>query len=302
VSEGKVRGLRLLKDALARRSMFILTIVPGLVVALMVFGLLLRSRSILAVKSVSQLLFSTAWHPLRGDFGLLAFISGTLWVTVVAMVIAVPISLLTAIYLSEYAPRVVREAARPIVDLLAGLPSVVYGVWGVLMVVPFVADQLAPLFGTTSSGYSILAGGIVLAIMVFPTIISVSLEVFTSIPHSLREASLSLGATRWETVKHVVLRKGGQGIIAAMVLGVSRAFGETMAVLMVVGNIPRIPKSIFSGGYPLPALIANNYGEMMSVPLYDSALMLASLVLLLVVLVFNVLARIILVRAERKAE
>jgi len=302
VKEGKVQGWRLLKDSLARRSMFILTLVPGLIVALMIFGLLLRSRSILAVKSVSHLLFSTAWHPLRGEFGLLAFITGTLWVTFVAMVIAVPISLLTAIYLSEYAPRVVREVARPIVDLLAGLPSVVYGVWGVLMVVPFVANQLAPLFGTTSSGYSILAGGIVLAIMVFPTIIHVSLEVFSSIPHSLREASLSLGATRWETVKHVVLRKGGQGIIAAMVLGVSRAFGETMAVLMVVGNIPRIPKSIFAGGYPLPALIANNYGEMMSVPLYDSALMLAALILLLVVLAFGVGARIILVKAERKAE
>jgi len=302
VNGGKISAFRLLKDNLARRSMFVLTIVPGLLVALMVVGLLLRSKAILAVKPLSRLLFSSAWHPLRGEFGLLPFITGTLWVTAVAMVIAVPISLLAAVYLSEYAPRAVRETARPIVDLLAGLPSVVYGVWGILMVVPFVSDQLAPLFGTKSSGYSILAGGIVLAIMVFPTIIHVSLEVFTSIPHALREASFSLGATRWETVKHVVLRKGGQGIIAAVVLGVSRAFGETMAVLMVVGNIPKVPKSLFGAGYPLPALIANNYGEMMSIPLYDSALMLASLVLLVVVLVFNVLARIILVRAERKAE
>ena len=299
---GKTNAFRLLKDNLARRSMFVLTIVPGLLVALMVVGLLLRSKAILAVKPLSHLLFSSAWHPLRGEFGLLPFIAGTLWVTAVAMVIAVPISLLAAVYLSEYAPPAVRETARPIVDLLAGLPSVVYGVWGILMVVPFVSGQLAPLFGTKSSGYSILAGGIVLAIMVFPTIIHVSLEVFTSIPHDLREASLSLGATRWETVKHVVLRKGGQGIIAAVVLGLSRAFGETMAVLMVVGNIPKVPKSLFGAGYPLPALIANNYGEMMSIPLYDSALMLASLVLLVVVLVFNVLARIILVRAERKAE
>ncbi len=294
--------LRLLRDSLARKSMFILTMVPGLLVALMIFGLLWRSKSILAIKSVSHLLFSTAWHPLRGEFGMLAFIAGTLWVTAVAIIIAVPISLLTAVYLSEYAPKVVREVTRPIIDLLAGLPSVVFGVWGVLMVVPFVSGQLAPLFHTRSSGYSILSGGIVLAIMVFPTIIHVSLEVFTSIPQSLRDASLSLGATRWETVKHVVLRKGGQGIIAAVVLGLSRAFGETMAVLMVVGNVAKIPKSVFAAGYPLPALIANNYGEMMSVPLYDSALMLASLVLLMVVLVFNVLARIILVRAERKAE
>jgi phosphate transport system permease protein len=227
---------------------------------------------------------------------------GTLWVTFVSLILAVPVSLLTAIFLSEYAPRSVREFTKPIIDLLAGLPSVIYGVWGVLLVVPLVGRVLAPLFGVTSSGYTILAGGIVLAIMIFPTIISVSLEVFSTIPYPMREASLSLGATKWETVRHVVLKKGLQGIIAAIVLGLSRAFGETMAVLMVVGNLPIVPKSVFDAGYPLPALIANNYGEMMSVPLYDSALMLAALVLLLVVLFFNILARIILVRAEKRAE
>jgi phosphate transport system permease protein len=116
----------------------------------------------------------------------------------------------------------------------------------------------------------------------------------------MREASLSLGATRWETVRHVVLKKGLQGIIAAVVLGLSRALGETMAVLMVVGNIARVPRSVFDGGSTLPTLIANNYGEMMSVPLYDGALMLAAGVLLLVVLIFNVLARLILVRVERR--
>jgi len=225
---------------------------------------------------------------------------GTLWVTAVALIVAVPISLFASIYLSEYAPRAVQEFIRPMIDLLAGLPSVIYGVWGVLLIVPLVA-RIAPFFGATSSGYSILAGGLVLAIMIFPTIIYVSLEVISSIPYELREASLSLGATKWETVKHVVLKKGLQGIIAAIVLGLSRALGETMAVLMVVGNIPKVPKSVFDGGYPLPALIANNYGEMMSVPLYDSALMLAAGVLLVIVLVFNVLARIILVRVERRA-
>ncbi len=294
-------NFRLIKDRLAGRLMFFLTTMPGLIVVLMLLGLFQRSRPILALKSVTGLLFSSSWHPLRGDFGFFPFIMGTLWVTFVALVIALPISLLTAIYLSEYAPRLVREWSKPIIDLLAGIPSVVFGVWGILMVVPLVA-RLAPLFGTYSSGYCVLSGGIVLAIMVFPTIIHVSLEVFSSIPFQLREASLSLGATRWQTVKHVLLRKGSQGIIAAGVLGLSRAFGETMAVLMVVGNMPIVPKSVFQAGYPLPALIANNYGEMMSVPLYDSALMLAALILLLVVLFFNILARIILVRAERRAE
>ncbi len=292
---------RLFKDALARRGMSLLAVLPGLLVLLVVLGLFLKSRAILGVEPLSRLLFGTSWHPLRGEFGLFPFISGTIWVTVAALVLAVPVSILTAIYLSEFAPRFVREFSRPVVDLLAGLPSVVFGVWGVIVVVPFVGGVLAPLFGTSSSGYSVLAAGIVLAIMIFPTIIHISLEVFASIPASLREASLALGATRWETARHVVLRKGSQGILAASVLGFSRAFGETMAVLMVAGNVPAVPRSLFDPGYPLPALIANNYGEMMSVPRYDSALMLAALVLLAVVLFFNVLARRILVRAERRA-
>lgn len=292
--------MRLLKDRLARRAMGGLAAVPGLLVLLIVVGLFLKSKAILGVEPLSSLLFSTAWAPLKGQFGFFAFIMGTVWVTLTALVLAVPVSILTAVYLSEYAPRWVREAAKPVIDLLAGLPSVVYGVWGVLLVVPFVGDVLAPLFGVASSGYSILAGGLVLAVMIFPTIIHVTLEVFTSVPRSLRDASLSLGATKWETTRHVVLRKGAQGILAAGALGFSRAFGETMAVLMVVGNVPAVPRSLFDPGYPLPALIANNYGEMMSVPRYDSALMMAALVLMLIVLFFNVLARRILVRVERR--
>lgn len=294
--------MRLFKDYLARKTMLGLSFVPGLIVIVMCLGLFLKAEPILAQKSFFSLMFSSTWSPLRGEFGLFPFIMGTLWVTFVALVMAVPVSLLSAIYLSEYAPRFIREFTKPIIDLLAGLPSVIYGVWGVLLVVPFVGQVLAPFFGVQSSGYTILAGGVVLAIMIFPTIISVCLEVFSSVPYEMRETSLSLGATKWETVRYVVLKKGLQGIIAAVVLGLSRAFGETMAVLMVVGNIPRSPKSIFDSGYPLPALIANNYGEMMSVPLYDSALMLAAGALLLVVLAFNLLARFTLIRVERKAE
>ena len=293
--------MRLFKDRLARRTMLVLTSLPAFLVLLILTGLFLRSRPILAEKPFFSLILSPTWSPLRGDFGLLPFLLGTLWVTFIALAIAVPVSLLTAVYLSEYAPRFIREFTKPLIDLLAGLPSVIYGVWGVLLVVPLVGRLIAPVFGIQSSGYSLLAGGIVLAIMIFPTIISVSLEVFSSIPDQMREASLSLGATKWETVRHVVLKKGLQGIVAAVVLGLSRAFGETMAVLMVVGNIARVPHSVFDAGYPLPALIANNYGEMMSVPFYDAALMLAAAVLLLVVLIFNILARLILVRVNRRA-
>lgn len=297
----KGRAVRLRRDRRARRSMRLLSVLPGLLVVLILFGLYYKSRGILALKPLTSLLFGSEWKPLKGSFGFFPFILGTFWVTLTAMIIAVPVSLLTAIYLSEYAPRSVRGAAKSFIDLLSGIPSVVFGVWGVLMVVPFVA-KLAGWLGTYSSGYSVLAGAVVLAIMVFPTIILVCLEVFAAVPRDLHDASLALGATRWETVKHVVLRKGASGVFAAVVLGFSRAFGETMAVLMVVGNVAQAPKSLFDSAYPLPALIANNYGEMMSVPLYDSALMLAALVLLLVVLIFNLGARITLTRIERRVE
>lgn len=293
---------RLLKDALAGRFMLLLTIFAGLIVFVIAIGLYQRSRPILAIKSLSELLFSTSWHPLRKEFGFFPFIMGSLWVTGVAVVIAIPLCLLTAIFLSEYAPKWMREWTKPLIDLLAGIPSVVYGVWGVLVIVPLIKDHIAPFFGTFSSGYSVLAGGIVLAIMVFPIIIHVSLEVFRAVPYEIREASLSLGATRWQTIKHVVIRKAMPGIIAAIVLGLSRAFGETMAVLMVAGNVAKAPSSVLDPAYPLPALIANNYGEMLSVPLYDSALLLACLVLLLVVLFFNVIARVVLIRVERSVQ
>jgi len=290
---------RLLKDRLAGKALLVLTVFSGLILVFMTLGLYQRSRPILAMKSLGHLLFSSSWHPLRGEFGFFPFIMGSLWVTLAAVVIAVPLCLLTAIYLSEYAPRRMREFVRPFVDLLAGIPSVVFGVWGVLIVVPFIKDHIAPLTGSFSSGYSVLAAGIVLAIMIFPLIINLSLEVFASVPREMREASLALGATRWQTVKYAVVRKAFPGIVAAVLLGLSRAFGETMAVLMVAGNVARVPHSLLDPSYPLAALIANNYGEMLSVPMYDSALLLASLILLVVVLLFNVGARLVLVRVTK---
>jgi phosphate transport system permease protein len=294
------------RDRLAGRIVGLLTLGTALLVPVMALALLLRTRPILLVKPWGELLFSTIWHPLKGAFGFYPFIMGTLWVTGVAMAIAVPPSLLTAIYLAEYASPRVRSLAKPFIDLLAGIPSVVYGVWGVLTVVPLV-QRISPILsrwlGFTAlfradnpTGYSVLAGGIVLAVMVFPIIISVAEEVIRAVPRGLREASLALGATRWQTVKHVVLRRAAPGVVAAIVLGFSRAFGETMAVLMVVGNMPQVPHSIFDAAYPLPALIANNYGEMMSIPLYDAALLGAALILLLIVLLFNIMSRLVLLR------
>ena len=290
---------RRLKDFFASRLMLSATVFSALLVIAIAIGLYLKSRPVLSVQPLSTLLFSSSWHPLNGEFGLYPFLMGTLWVTGVAMIIAIPLCLLTSIYLAEYAPKRVRGVVKPMIDLLAGIPSVVYGLFGILLIVPL-TKSIASAFGSTTNGYNVLSGGIVLAIMVFPVIIAISTEVIETVPYGMREASLALGSTKWQATKLVVARGALAGIIAAIVLGFARAFGETMAVLMVVGNVAKAPSSLFDPGYPLPALIANNYGEMMSVPLYGSALLFAALLLLAVVFLFSAGARIILVRVERR--
>jgi phosphate transport system permease protein len=233
-----------------------------------------------------------------------------MWVTGLALVIATPLCILTAIYLAEYASPRIRGILKPLIDLLAGVPSVVYGAWALLVIVPFIANTLGPyaqehwqripvLYSEYTTGFSVLAGAVVLAIMVSPSIISVAEEVLKAVPADYRDVSYAIGATRLETITRVVLRKALPGLVAAVVLGISRALGETMAVLMVAGNVAQAPKSIFDPAYPLPALIANNYGEMMSIPMYNSALLCSALVLLLMVLFFNILAQAVLARAAQ---
>ena len=255
----KTSRIRLIKDKMAGSMMLTFTLVSVLLVVLIGIGLVLKSLPILHDKSLWELLSGAKWKPMRGDFGFLPFIMGTLWVT----------------------------------------PSVVYGVWGILVVVPWISDRLAPHFVEYSTGYSTLAAGIVLGIMILPLLISLFVELFSSVPKEYREASLSLGATRWQTTKYVLLKKTFPGIVASVTLAISRAMGETIAVLMVCGNIVQLPDSLFDGCYPLPALIANNYGEMLSLPLYESALMFAALILFVVVFVFNIASRLILRKLER---
>jgi phosphate transport system permease protein len=180
-----------------------------------------------------------------------------------------------------------REFIRLLIDILAGIPSVIYGLFGVIVIVPIVSF-VSELTGNPTTGYSLLAGGLVLAIMVVPFIISVTVEVLVTVPNEARECSLALGTTRWEMVRYVIVKHAKQGIVAAIILGFARAFGETIAVMMV-----------FDPAYPLPALIANNYGEMMSIPLYDSALLLAALILMLIVGVFSFGAHITLSKIGR---
>jgi phosphate transport system permease protein len=292
--------LRLIIDKAASKLMLAFVWVAVLLLAVIAIGLLIKSWPILAANSLSDLLFSTEWLPHEGKFGLLPFIISTFWVTGVAIIIAVPLCLLTAIYLSEYAHKKLVTWISPLIDILAGIPSVIFGIWGILVIVPLVSNHIAPAFGISSTGYCILTGGIVLSIMVFPIIIYVLLEVFRTVPEDLRNAALSLGANKWIMIRKVLLRKAGPGIISAIALGFSRALGETLAVLMVVGNVVNLPSHPLEPGYPLPALIANNYGEMLSIPMYDSALMLCAFILFFIVVLFNIGARIILRRVERK--
>jgi phosphate transport system permease protein len=294
-------AIRRFKESSFKYLFIFLTGFVWLILFLIILGLFLKSRSVLATKPIGELLFSTVWKPNQGEFGLFSFIIGTFSVTGIAILIAVPVCLLTGIFLSEYAHKRFQSFFRPIIDLLAGIPSVIYGLWGILMIVPWIRNTLAPAFGVSSRGYSLLAGGIVLAIMVSPVIINITIEVLKSIPREIREVALTLGATKWQAVKTLVFRKGLSGIVAGIVLAISRAFGETMAVLMVAGNVAKIPENIFDPVYPLPALIANSYSEMMSVPLVESSLMFASLVLLLIVLIFNIVSRFILMKIEKRS-
>jgi phosphate transport system permease protein len=294
-------NIRILKDKLARHTMMGLSLFS--ISALLLIGVVLFVYALptFTDNNTFKLFFTSNWKPFKGDFGFGTFIYSTLYVTFIAIILSFPPAILCALYMSEYASATVRRVFSPVIDLLSGIPPVIYGVWGTLTIVPFISEKLAPLFVDFSTGYSVLAGGVVLAIMILPLIVSILIEVFTAIPAEIREASLSLGATKWQTVKKVIVKKSLPGIIATVVLAISRAFGETIAVLMVCGNFTDIPKSIFDACYPLPALIANNYGEMMSIPGYESALMFAAFLLFIIIVIFNAISRLILYRIKKQS-
>lgn len=280
--------------------MIIATVFMFIIPLVLLIVLTYKSADIVKVQSLYHILFSEGWAPESGHFGLLPFIFGSISVTVVAVVLAAPVCVFSAIHLTQFGHPKFLAFMRPVIDILAALPSVVYGTWGVVVIVPLISQKVAPFFGMSSPGYSLLAGSLVLAIMIIPIILNILLEVFRCIPQELTESALSMGATRWQVVKKVILRKAYPGIFSAVTLGVSRAFGETIAVLMVIGNVVKIPDSLFQPAYPLPSLIANNFGEMLSIPLYDSALMFSALILFVIVMFFNLLSRMIIIYFEKK--
>ena len=250
----------------------------------------------------------SVWDPVRNVFGALPFIFGTVVSSLIALVIAVPVSLGVAIFLAELAPPSVRAIMGFIVELLAAVPSVVYGLWGVFVLAPWLRDWIEPalaavfgflpLFRGPHQGVGMLAGGLILAIMILPTISSVSREVLRAVPDTLREGALALGATRWETIRRIVLPAARSGITGAVILGLGRALGETMAVTMVIGNRPAISASLFAPSYTMASVIANEFTEATG-DLYLSALCEVGLVLFAVTLALNLVARLLVSRMGR---
>ncbi len=248
-------------------------------------------------------LITSTWDPVREQFGALPFIFGTLVSSLIALVIAVPLSIAAAVYLTELAPQRIRQPVISLIEMLAAVPSVILGLWGVFVMVPWLRDHIfpwlkntcgfLPLFQGPIYGVSMLAGGIIVAIMILPIITSVSREILRSVPDLQREAAYALGATRWEVTRIAVLSYARKGLFGAVILGLGRALGETMAVTMVIGNRPEIAASLFAPGYTLASVIANEFTEA-TTDLYLQSLVELGLVLFGVTILVNILAQLLL--------
>ena len=253
-------------------------------------------------RSGLSFLTGSRWDVAAGEFGAAPAIYGTLVSSALALLIATPLALGVSIFLSEIAPKWLRQPVGFLVDLLAAIPSVVYGLWGIFVLIPLLRDPIGPflrdtlhlgstpLFSGPNYGYSMLAAGMILAIMILPFISAVTREVLLAVPRSQRDAALALGATRWEMIRDAVLPFARSGIIGGIILGLGRALGETMAVTMLIGNRPEISASLFAPGYTMASLIANEFSEATS-DAHLSALMAVGAVLFAVTLVVNALAR-----------
>ncbi len=288
-----------------------------LVCALSIFAIVIFIATILVLRSQMSLhqfglkFFTTGqWDPVSGQFGALPFIYGTLASSLLALLMAVPLALGVAIFLTELCPRRLRAPISFLTELLAAIPSVVYGLWAVFVLVPLMRDQLGPfllkffgwtgLFEGANFGVGMLTASIILAIMILPIISSLTRDIMLAVPGSQREGMLALGATRWEMIRTGVLRNARIGIVGAIILGLGRALGETMAVTMVIGNTPTISKSLFAPGYTLASVIANEFAEA-SGDLYLSALIEIGLALFLVTIVVNAIARLLVWAVTRGA-
>lgn len=279
-------------------------------IVLFIFGILVLHSRLSLMQFGWKFFTRAAWDPVSGDFGALPFIFGTVATSLLALFMAVPLALGVAVFLTELCPRPLRAAISFLTELLAAIPSVVYGLWAVFVLVPLMRDVLGPflvktlgwtgLFSGANFGVGLLTASIILAIMILPIISSLTRDIMTAVPNSQREAVLALGATRWEMIRIGVLRNSRIGIVGAIMLGLGRALGETMAVTMVIGNHPDISKSLFAPANTLASVIAGEFSEA-TTDLYLSALIEIGLALFLVTIVVNAIARLMVWAVTRNA-
>ncbi|WAM30878.1 phosphate ABC transporter permease subunit PstC [Caldicellulosiruptor naganoensis] len=273
----KSRGIELI--------LFLAAAVSVISVLLITIFIFKEGFSIIKEYGLFNFILGTKWAPLSGKFGILPMIIGSVCVTIGAIIIGVPIGIATAIFLGELVSEKIARAVRPFVELLAGIPSVVYGFYGLVVIVPLIRK----MFG--GSGFSVLASSIILGIMILPTIINISEVSIRSVPKEYKEGSLALGATHWQTIKGVILPAARSGIIASVILGMGRAIGETMAVIMVAGNSPKIPKGIFDQVRTLTGNIAIEMGYASGK--HAQALFATGIVLFVIIMILNTIANVI---------
>ncbi len=296
-----------LGDAVFRGGLFLSALLLLVIVGAMIAAMF--AKSLLSIEEFGfGFLTSRAWNPVQGEFGALPFIYGTIVSSLLALVLSVPLSLGVAVFLVEQAPRRLARPVAFLVELLAAIPSVVYGLWGIFVLAPVIREYIGPVFASlfgwtpffqgTINGIGLLTGGIILAIMITPIITAVVRDVLTAVPVNQREAALALGATKWETTR-VVLATGTPGIAGAVILGLGRAIGETMAVTMVMGNRPEFSLSFFDPSYTIASVLANEFTEATG-DLYLSALIELGLILFLVTFLVNGAARILVWNVTRR--
>ncbi len=303
------RGSSAIADRGFRALMLLCALSIFAIVLLILFELVSGSKLSIQKFGMS-FFFGSAWDPVNGNFGALPFIYGTVVSSVLALIIAVPLAVGVAIFLTEMCPQFLRGFLAFVTELLAAIPSVVYGLWAVFVLIPLLRQYVNPfliktlgwsgIFAGPNYGIGMLAAGVILSIMILPIISSLTREVISAVPYSQREAVLALGATRWEMIRMGVLRNARIGIVGAVILGLGRALGETMAVTMVIGNRPEIARSLLAPGYSMASVIANEFTEA-SDALYLSALIEIGLALFIVTIIVNALARVLVWAVTRGA-
>ena len=296
-------------DRLFRVVLTLAALAIPVLLGFLVYELYMGSRLAMGQFGLS-FITESVWDPVAEKFGAFPLIFGTLLSSFLALLIAVPLSLGVAVYITEFAPKVLRQPVAFVIELLAAIPSVVYGLWGIFVLIPFLKKFIfpalrgvfgfLPFFQGPIYGPSMLAASIILAIMIMPFIMSVAREVLLAVPNSQREASLALGATRWEAVISAIIPYARSGIFGAIILGLGRALGETMAVTMLIGNRHEIAASLFAPGYTMAAVIANEFSEA-ATDMHFSALTYVALVLFALTILVNAAARLLIWRVARGA-